>query len=133
MEVEELPRIDAVVISHNHYDHLDVASVQAIGRRFPRAHWFVPSGLRDFVLATMEAASHVEPQRVHELLWWEERFIGDTGVKVVLTPAQHWSARNLIFDSFTYLWPRQHDYSNNAPRMDGSVNAQFDVEHFFLV
>ncbi|MTV29280.1 MBL fold metallo-hydrolase, partial [Nitriliruptoraceae bacterium ZYF776] len=42
--------------------------------------------------------------RVQEFLWWEERPIGGTGVHAVFTPTQHWSARNLVFDSFATLW-----------------------------
>ncbi|CDI97657.2 n-acyl-phosphatidylethanolamine-hydrolyzing phospholipase d [Echinococcus multilocularis] len=100
-KVEDLPPIDAVVISHNHYDHLDVNSVRDLSDRFPQAHWFVPSGCRDFILST---ANEANESRVHDFLWWEERPVGDTGVKAVFTPTQHWSARNFLFDSFATLW-----------------------------
>ncbi|VUZ48157.1 unnamed protein product [Hymenolepis diminuta] len=99
--IDDLPHIDAVVISHNHYDHLDVNSVQELDKRFPGLYWYVPSGIRDFILSTVSQASK---DRVREFMWWEEKPIGDTGVKAVFTPAQHWSARNFIFDSFTTLW-----------------------------
>ncbi|KAM3173600.1 hypothetical protein ACTXT7_012182, partial [Hymenolepis weldensis] len=98
--IDDLPHIDAVVISHNHYDHLDVNSVQELDKRFPDLYWFVPSGIRDFILATVSQANK---DRVQEFMWWEEKPIGDTGVKAVFTPAQHWSARNFFFDSFTDL------------------------------
>ena len=73
-------------------------SVSELGRRFPEAYWFVPSGCRGFILSTVKS---VDKSRVREFLWWEEAAIGETGVKMVFTPAQHWSARNLIFDSFS--------------------------------
>ncbi|VDO04781.1 unnamed protein product [Rodentolepis nana] len=95
--IDDLPHIDAVLISHNHYDHLDVNSVQNLDKRFPNLYWFVPSGIRAFILATV---SHANRDRVQEFMWWEEKPIGDTGIKAVFTPAQHWSARNLVFDSF---------------------------------
>ncbi|VDL22570.1 unnamed protein product, partial [Hymenolepis diminuta] len=99
-KIDDLPYIDAVVISHNHYDHLDVNSVRELDKRFPNLYWFVPSGIRDFILATVSQANK---DRVQDFLWWEEKPIGDTGVKAVFTPTQHWSTRN-FFDRFTTLW-----------------------------
>ncbi|VDD83171.1 unnamed protein product [Mesocestoides corti] len=100
-QVKDLPQVDAIVISHNHYDHMDYASIHSLGERFPKAYWFVPSGCRDFILSSVNEASG---DHVREFLWWEEQPIGDTGVKVIFTPTQHWSARNLVFDSFSTLW-----------------------------
>jgi L-ascorbate metabolism protein UlaG (beta-lactamase superfamily) len=45
ISVDKLPQLDALVISHNHYDHLDAATVRHLLRRFPDLHVFVPLGL----------------------------------------------------------------------------------------
>jgi len=65
--VDDLPeKLEAVVISHNHYDHLDVPSVQSLNKRYGKAlTWFCGLGLRQWFLD-----SHVE--NVVELDWWEE-------------------------------------------------------------
>lgn len=79
-----LPPLDAVLLSHNHYDHLDAATVRALAARHAEARWLVPLGLAP-LLARLGA------RRVLELDWWEETRLGD--VAVACTPAQHFSAR----------------------------------------
>jgi N-acyl-phosphatidylethanolamine-hydrolysing phospholipase D len=78
---ESLPRIDAVLISHNHYDHLDRPTVRKLGDR-PR--YFVPLGL-----AAILARWGIH--RVSELDWGQTSFIGSVLVHAV--PAQHFSNR----------------------------------------
>lgn len=90
-EIENLPPIDAIVISHNHYDHMDEATIKAIGNG-PK--WFVPLGN-----AKLLAQSDVT--NVVELDWWEGSQID--GVSLTLTPTQHWSGRSL-FDRYETLW-----------------------------
>ncbi|KAG5267146.1 hypothetical protein AALO_G00218530 [Alosa alosa] len=63
--VEQLPRVDAVLISHTHYDHLDLATVTALNRRFGSdLRWLVPLGLLDWMHGT-------GCQNVIQLDWWE--------------------------------------------------------------
>ncbi|MBW5486123.1 MBL fold metallo-hydrolase [Streptomyces bambusae] len=88
---QDLPPVDAVVISHNHYDHLDAPTL----RRLPRhTALFVPAGLgrwcrrRGFT-------------RVTELDWWEAAELD--GVRFDFVPAHHWSKRSL-FDTCRSLW-----------------------------
>jgi N-acyl-phosphatidylethanolamine-hydrolysing phospholipase D len=99
LALTELPRIDVVLISHNHYDHLDTASVQALQRQAGGPPQFlVPLGIGPW-LARHGIAGAVE------LDWWDVRtFQGALGpVDVRLTPARHWSARSLT-DRLETLW-----------------------------
>ena len=91
----DLPHIDVVVISHNHYDHLDRNSVFALSQQNGGSPLFlVPLGLR----AWMEG---IGITNVRELDWWQSVTVG--GVEFVLTPVQHWSARSLS-DRRETLW-----------------------------
>ena len=89
--VEALPPIDYVVISHNHYDHLDLPSIKAIGND---PLWLVP-------LKNREVLESVGVTNVVELDWWETHEVGPW--KFTATPVQHWSARGLS-DRFDCLW-----------------------------
>ncbi|NRF65862.1 MBL fold metallo-hydrolase [Aquincola sp. S2] len=92
----ELPHVDLVLISHNHYDHLDDASVRALASQAGGAPLFVvPLGLKAWL-----AARGIT--RVAELDWWQSVDVGG-GTEVVLLPAQHWSARGLN-DRMLTLW-----------------------------
>ena len=91
----DLPRIDVVLISHNHYDHLDVNSVKALANRASDAPLFiVPLGLKPW-LANVGVTNAVE------LDWWESHTV--QGVEFHFTPVQHWSARGLG-DRYQTLW-----------------------------
>ncbi len=83
LKPKALPKIDFVLISHNHYDHLDLASVWAIHKK-DKPVFVVPEGLgRWFRLRGM--------RKVVELPWWEELRIG--GVTITSVPSQHYSFR----------------------------------------
>ncbi|XP_062928911.1 N-acyl-phosphatidylethanolamine-hydrolyzing phospholipase D isoform X2 [Mobula hypostoma] len=96
--VAQLPKIDAVVISHNHYDHLDYNTVLSLNERFGSdLRWFVPLGL----LGWMQKCGC---ENVIELDWWEENCIpGHDEVTFVFTPVQHWSKRTVTDDNKA-LW-----------------------------
>ena len=94
MAFDALPEIDVVLLSHNHYDHLDAATVRRIARRFPRATWLCP--LRVGPLLRSLGVSHLV-----ERDWWHSV---DTPVfSATCTPAQHFSARGLR-DRNETLW-----------------------------
>jgi N-acyl-phosphatidylethanolamine-hydrolysing phospholipase D len=98
MTLAQLPRIDVVLISHNHYDHLDEMSVQALNAQAGGAPRFVvPLGLKAWLVERGVAA-----ERIAELDWWQAHALAP-GVEVVLTPAQHWSGRGLT-DRLATLW-----------------------------
>ena len=94
-----LPHIDLVLISHNHYDHLDDPSVRALAKQAGGPPLFVvPLGIKSW-LAEREITNVVE------LDWWQSHAVaGSAGpVEVVLTPVQHWSGRGLG-DRLKTLW-----------------------------
>ena len=94
LSLEELPKLDAVLISHDHYDHLDHGSVlrlNALGVKF-----IVPLG----VGAHLEYWG-VPAERITELDWWERTEL--PGLSIVCTPARHASGR-FLFDNDSKLW-----------------------------
>ncbi len=101
--LDELPDLDAVVISHDHYDHLDYPTVVALARQ--KTRFVVPLGV----------GSHLEywgvpPAEAVELDWWEETLIGGS-VRVLACPAQHFSGRGFrgnqtLWASFALIGPR---------------------------
>ncbi|XP_050963789.1 N-acyl-phosphatidylethanolamine-hydrolyzing phospholipase D isoform X1 [Labeo rohita] len=96
--IEQIPRLDAVVISHTHYDHLDADSVAALNARFGSSlRWFVPLGLAEW----MQKAGC---ENVTELDWWVgSRIPGHENVTFFCTPAQHWCKRTPVDDNKA-LW-----------------------------
>ena len=95
LALAELPRIDLVLASHNHYDHLDSASLAALAAQPGGPPIFVvPLGLQGW-LARQGIRQAVE------LDWWQSHRIG--AADVTLVPAQHWSARGLR-DRMKTLW-----------------------------
>ena len=91
---DRLPKIDVVLISHNHFDHLDLATLRELQARFaPR---FV-TGLGNRGLLAARGIPDVE-----ELDWWQ-RSTGGCAAAITYTPAQHWSARS-YFEKNTTLW-----------------------------
>jgi N-acyl-phosphatidylethanolamine-hydrolysing phospholipase D len=98
--MRDLPHVDVVVISHNHYDHLDRASVEALGRQPGGSPLFlVPLGLKAW-LARLGISNAVE------LDWWDRHEVTGTDGRLTefhFTPAQHWSGRSLS-DRNKTLW-----------------------------
>ena len=82
------PKIDVVLITHNHRDHLDRGSIAALERQ-GAPHNLVPLGVERTLRAWGVAAERVTPLR-----WWEG-WEGPKGVSVLCVPAQHWSQRGL--------------------------------------
>jgi L-ascorbate metabolism protein UlaG (beta-lactamase superfamily) len=95
IEVTELPRIDLVLVSHNHYDHLDVESVKKLAAVASGSPLFlVPLGLAGWFRA-------LGIERVQEYDWWQSRVEGP--LTITLVPVQHWSKRTL-WDTNKTLW-----------------------------
>jgi N-acyl-phosphatidylethanolamine-hydrolysing phospholipase D len=94
LALEDLPPIDFVVISHNHYDHLDLATLRALAERDPATRFYVP-------LANRELLRSEGVENVSELDWGESA--QHAGVRIHCLPAQHWSKRGLG-DDLKALW-----------------------------
>lgn len=109
--ISDIPTIDAVLISHSHYDHLSHSSVLEVQEHHPNAHFFVGKGLEKWFRQT-------GIQSVTELDWWEDVDFSLTAerkgegassdpevisARISCTPSQHSSARG-IFDKDTTLW-----------------------------
>jgi len=95
----DLPHIDMVLISHNHYDHLDLPTVRALYRQAGGPPmFFVPLGV------DLWFAAHVtdgETGQLRPMDWWDE--ISYRGVEIRFLPIQHWSSRTL-WDRNSTLW-----------------------------
>ena len=95
ISISDLPELDAVVISHDHFDHLDYKSIVQL---IPKTKaFYVPLGV----------GSHLEywevpPDKIHSLDWWEERKT-DSGLCLIACPARHFSGRMMGFGDRT-LW-----------------------------
>lgn len=93
-ELDDLPDIDAVILSHDHYDHLDYGTIKKLKDKVTQ--FIVPLGV----------GSHLErwgvdPTRISEHDWWDE--FEFQGIKLACTPARHFSGRSL-FNSGSTLW-----------------------------
>jgi N-acyl-phosphatidylethanolamine-hydrolysing phospholipase D len=111
-QVSELKGCDAIFISHNHYDHLDLASIKSLLRKFPEARYFVPLGNASWLSST-----GVPPSLIHELDWWAYReyspsdfshampltTTSEAVLRFSCVPAQHNSGR-IGADSGRTLW-----------------------------
>ncbi|MCH9758425.1 MAG: MBL fold metallo-hydrolase [Proteobacteria bacterium] len=94
MRLDDLPPIDIILVSHNHYDHLDFATQLHLAKHSPQAHVFVPLGLKQWFKGKGFA-------QVTERDWWEE--VTYKGARLTAIPTQHWSRRGLL-DSNKTLW-----------------------------
>ncbi|KAJ7679589.1 beta-lactamase superfamily domain-containing protein [Mycena rosella] len=93
--LEDVPEIDAIIISHNHYDHMGTTSLTGLLTRTPAPHAYFHS-------------LGVPEERAHCLDWWDARRVTSahgTEFDVTLTPGQHFTGRGLL-DRFKSLWGR---------------------------
>lgn len=92
--VNDMPPIDAVLITHDHYDHLDYPSILKLKEK--AGHFFVPYGVSTHLIRW-----GVEKEKITELNWWDET--GFQGLTIALTPSKHFSGRGML-NRNTTLW-----------------------------
>ena len=98
LALENLPAIDAILISHDHFDHLGKSTVESLARmeKLASTRWITPLGVGSFL-----EQLGVNPNRCTELDWTEQTAVG--ALAVTALPARHFSGRSL-FNRFQTLW-----------------------------
>ncbi|MDI3452892.1 MBL fold metallo-hydrolase [Acinetobacter sp. V89_4] len=96
VQVDEFPSVDLVIISHNHYDHLEQQTIEYFAQHSPATKFIVPLGL-----ATTLESWGISAQQITELDWWQQHQFKN--VRITATEAQHASGRGMR-DSNRSLW-----------------------------
>mmetsp|Transcript_21353 Transcript_21353/g.46135 ORF Transcript_21353/g.46135 Transcript_21353/m.46135 type:complete len:587 (-) Transcript_21353:189-1949(-) len=152
LNVDELPSLDVVLISHDHYDHLDYNTILDLVHSGKVQYWAVPLGIKTWLLEHTD----LEPDSIIELEWWQRAllekdaeggtvqlkgtsFCGDnddsaistpvsngtgTGVMLTCAPAQHWCSRT-PFDRNRRLWCSWAIRTLDRRAMDDGLNFYF--------
>ncbi|HDX9628698.1 TPA: MBL fold metallo-hydrolase [Bacillus cereus] len=94
LEREDFQEIDAIIISHNHYDHLNYKSIMLLKDR--AKHFYVPTGVAQYLIKW-----GVSPSKISEHNWWDEIIFDN--IKLVCAPARHFSGRSMT-DRDCSLW-----------------------------
>jgi L-ascorbate metabolism protein UlaG (beta-lactamase superfamily) len=98
--LDALPQLDAVIVSHDHYDHLDRPTILTLAKKQPTTHFITSLGVGERF-----ERWRVPAKRITELDWWEQTDV--KGVTITAAPAQHFSGRG-IKDRNTTLWSSYH-------------------------
>lgn len=93
IQPEALPPLDIVLLSHDHYDHLDRETILAIDSKVKA--YIVPLGLESYLLDW-----DIDSSKIHSVGWWDS--VSLSGIDVTATPAQHFTGRNPLKDNATW-------------------------------
>ncbi|MBR1721177.1 MAG: MBL fold metallo-hydrolase [Treponema sp.] len=94
VSLDDLPEIDILLLSHDHYDHLDYDVIRGIDKKVRL--YLLPLGVENHLKRW-----GVDAKKIKNMAWWEETEI--SGLTIACTPAQHFSGRRLV-DNMTTLW-----------------------------
>src|SRR5471030_3475186 len=94
ISLEELPPIEAVILSHDHYDHLDYQAVLKLADK--TKYFLTPLGVGDTLIKW-----GIDASKIRQLDWWQGTEVD--GIQFIATPSQHFSGRGL-FDGNSTLW-----------------------------
>ena len=105
IQIDSLPKLDAVLISHDHLDHLDKATILALANRDSDTSFFVPLGIGEYLRDW-----GISKKRIKEMDWWESNTLGGHDFTIVATPPRHYGGRLFsvpsLWTSWTILGPR---------------------------
>jgi L-ascorbate metabolism protein UlaG (beta-lactamase superfamily) len=104
IKIDLLPKLDAVLISHDHYDHLDKATILALANRDTK--FYMPLGVGEYLKDW-----GIPAKRIIEMDWWDSITLGGHDFIIIATPARHYSGRwfspiPTLWTSWTILGPR---------------------------
>ena len=122
VSVAQLPEIDILIISHDHYDHLDYDVICQIDPKVKQ--YIVPLGVENHLKRWK-----VKAEKITNMAWWEETEIN--GLTIACTPAQHFSGRKLV-DNMTTLWCSwvlKDDYHKIFENGDSGFAPHFEKIH----
>ena len=116
--ISDLSDVDAVIISHDHYDHLDYPSIKELKDKVN--HFYVPLGVGNHLRKWK-----ISGDKISEMDWWQEIMFDD--LKIVFTPSRHMSGRGLTDQSATLWgsWILQSDSVNIYFSGDGGYGEHF--------
>lgn len=120
--IGELPEIDVVIISHDHYDHLDMNSIKKLDNKVKK--YIVPLGI-DKDLKRW----NIDKGKIENMAWWEETEVN--GLTIACTPARHFSNRQVIDMTSTLYasWVLKDEHHQIYESGDGGFGGHFDEIH----
>ncbi|WP_296323691.1 MBL fold metallo-hydrolase [Treponema sp. UBA3813] len=122
VSVAQLPEIDILILSHDHYDHLDYDVICQIDPKVKQ--YIVPLGVENHLKRWK-----VKAEKITNMAWWEETEIN--GLTIACTPSQHFSGRKLV-DNMTTLWCSwvlKDDYHKIFENGDSGFAPHFEKIH----
>lgn len=122
VSVSDLPEIDILLLSHDHYDHLDYDVIKEIDKKVKR--YVVPLGVENHLKRWK-----VKSEKITNMAWWEETEI--EGLKITSTPAQHFSGRHLTDNMATLWcsWVLKDEYHQVFESGDSGFNSHWEKIH----
>lgn len=117
LALEDVPEIDVIFISHDHYDHLDYKTITAVDEKVQ--HYIVPLGVDSYL-----AGWGIDESKLHPLNWWDSVKLDD--VTYTLIPSQHYTGRNPLKSNIS-LWGGIHFADNDHSVYYTGDSGYYDV------